>query len=187
MAKTPKEYTRLGGGARRRQGSGIFASARTSCSLWMGSDHLLLVERNGYTENYRRFYFTDIQAITIRKTSFATVLGAVTGILTVLFVLLALNASDLAWQIVLWIIGGFFAVFFLVNLAFGPGCVSHIQTAVQTEQIPSWNRLRATRKAIAKLRPRLGEAQGGMPPDELKAQWLAGLGQEAQRPATGAT
>jgi hypothetical protein len=33
-------------------------------SLWLGEDHLLCVDSNGYAETYKRFYFRDVQAIT---------------------------------------------------------------------------------------------------------------------------
>ena len=39
-----------------------------SHSLWIGEDHLLLVELRGFTETYRRFYFRDVQAIILRRT-----------------------------------------------------------------------------------------------------------------------
>jgi hypothetical protein len=56
-----KEYKRIGGrGARRRQ----FFTRNT---LWLGADHLLQVEHTGYTEEYKRFYFRDIQGITVQK------------------------------------------------------------------------------------------------------------------------
>src|SRR5882724_2221817 len=34
-------------------------------SLWLGPDHLLVVEIAGITEKYRRFYFRDIQAVIV--------------------------------------------------------------------------------------------------------------------------
>src|SRR5688572_16565337 len=36
--------------------------------LWLADDHVLLVTTSGYSEEYRRFFFSDIQALIIRKT-----------------------------------------------------------------------------------------------------------------------
>ena len=56
-----KEYKRIGGrGSRRRQ----FFTRNT---LWLGADHLLQGEHTGYTEEYKRFYFRDIQGITVKR------------------------------------------------------------------------------------------------------------------------
>jgi hypothetical protein len=83
-------------------------------------------------------------------------------------VLWALAISDSVGRFVLLLIGGLFIFFLLLSLWFGSTCVTHIKTAVQTEQLAAWNRLRATRKGIALIRPRLLEAQGELPLEELK-------------------
>jgi hypothetical protein len=187
MAKTPKEYTRLGGRGMRRAGFRFFVASRAVYTLWMGRDHLLLVERIGYTETYKRFYFADIQAIIMRKTSTATIFGVIAGIMVLLFGVPALMLPDPAGRITVGIVAGFFGLLFLVNLWRGPSCVTHIQTAVQTEQLPSWSRVRAVRKALDQLRPRLRETQGEYLPETLRAQWLEGLSGGTQTPDGGTT
>ena len=37
-------------------------------SLWLGSDHILLVKDLGYLERYQRYYFRDIQGLTLEPT-----------------------------------------------------------------------------------------------------------------------
>jgi hypothetical protein len=171
----------------RRHGFGIFAASRAVYTLWLGRDHLLLVERGGFTENYKRFYFTDIQAVIQRRTSSAAIVSAVSGTLALGFFAWALSVSNLPGRVTLWIVGGLCAMFCAFELWRGPTCVTHIQTAVQTEQIPSWGRIRAARKCLAEIRPRLEEAQGAIPADVLKAQWLEGLRGGAQTPAPNPT
>src|SRR5947208_5263032 len=61
-----KEYKRLTR-ARVRSSFAVISAARSS--LWLGADHLLCVDSTGYTETYKRFYFRDIQAITICRTA----------------------------------------------------------------------------------------------------------------------
>jgi hypothetical protein len=185
MAKTPKEYQRLSGRGMRVEGYRLAAFSRSFCTLWLGADHLLLVDRTSFTETYKRFYFKDIQAVMIRKTAKAAVWNCVLGILAVLFFLWAMGVENLPGRVALWIVGGFFAIFALVNLSLGPSCMTHIKTPVQTEQLPCWNRLRAARKGMDRIRPRLLEAQGAFFPEELKAELAARLQRVSQSPPAG--
>jgi hypothetical protein len=173
MAGTPKEYQRLPGRAMGLAGN---------WALWLGGDHLLLVARFGYTETYKRFYFKDIQAVTIRRTARATVWNCVLGLLALLFCLPALATVDVTGQAMAWILGGFFALLALINLLRGTTCVTHIKTPVQTEQVPAWGRLRAVRKGMDRIRPLLLEAQGASFPEELKAELTARLRRETEVP-----
>ena len=59
-----KEYQRLTRARLRR--AGFFTAVATRSSLWLGKDHLLCIDSNGYGEDYKRFYFRDIQTITLR-------------------------------------------------------------------------------------------------------------------------
>ena len=59
------EYIRL---ARARMKSGFQVATSNRSSLWLGKDHLLCVETTGYTETYKRFFFRDIQVLTLRRT-----------------------------------------------------------------------------------------------------------------------
>jgi len=170
MAKAPKEYRRLPGRGMRIDGNRLIAFSRSICSVWLGGDHLLLVDRMGYTETYKRLYFRDIQAVIIRKTAKAAIQNCVLGLLALLFFLWAMAVVNLPGRVTLWIIGGLLALFALVNLLLGPTCVTHIKTPVQTEQLPSLNRLRTARKAMNRIRPQLLEAQGAFNADELKAE-----------------
>lgn len=153
-----KEYVRLPG--RRRLTAGFSRN-----SLWLGKDHLLHVINRGYTEDYRRFYYRDIQAILLRETNtgvFLTIiLAALTaGSLLVLagswfvwnwptFVLAPLAGASLLWALIL--------VFHLIA---GRTCVCHLKTAVQLELLPSLFRVKTAKKAIALLRKRVDAQQG---------------------------
>ena len=172
MAKAAKEYTRLPGRGLRSGGFRLFSGSRAVCTLWMGRDHLLLVDRTGYTESYKRFYFADIQAIVVRRTSSASATTAVTGSLALGIFAWAFSISNIPGRVTLCIIGGLLALFALHGLWRGPSCVTHIQTAVQTDQLAAWNRIRAARKGLATLRPKLQEAQGVVAPEELRLQMM---------------
>src|SRR4051812_34800602 len=61
MAK--REYKKLAGRGRRQ------GETYNWCTLHLGVDHLLQIEHSGYREDYRRYYFKDIQGFIIRKTN----------------------------------------------------------------------------------------------------------------------
>jgi len=157
MAEAEKKYRRLPG-----LGRGMIGIAR----LWLGNDHLLAVHSTGYSEDYKRFYYRDIQAVITRKTHSGNIWTLVFGIVTSIFVLRTVTVSGVA-AIVFGSAGGFFLVCLLINWARGPTCVCHLRTAVQLERLPSLNRLRTARKAIQKIKAELAGAQGAIPPGEL--------------------
>jgi uncharacterized RmlC-like cupin family protein len=158
MANTEKEYVRLPGRGWRREG--IVASTRSICSLWMGKDHLLCVDSSGYTEHYKRLYFADIQALVLRKTRSGAIVNAVFGGLAAMFVAFAVAVDDPVGRGFLGAFAGFFGLVLIINLAYGPTCSAHVQTAVQTQELPSLRRLRTARKALRRLKPAIEAAQG---------------------------
>jgi hypothetical protein len=170
-----KEYRRLTG-ARMRWG-GFFAVFATRSSLWLGRDHLLRIDSSGYTEEYKRFYFRDIQAITICQTRRRAVLNGVLGILLLPFaamLMVALFSKGYGDNVGTVIFGAITCFIILVPLLYnifaGTACSTYIRTAVQVEELPSLARQRRARKAIARLRPLIAEAQGQLTPEEIPAR-----------------
>ena len=159
-----REYIRLTP-LRQRRGFAVISSSRSN--LWLGPDHLLCVETEGYTESYKRFYFRDIQAITLRKTARMGVIATVTGLLAGLFSFVALAVAAIEAKWVFGILAGICAIPFLLNLLYGPSCACRLQTAVQTEDMPSMGRVRRARKVIARLRPLIAGAQGQITAEEI--------------------
>ncbi len=161
-----KEYRRLPG---RRWLTFGFSRG----GLWLGVDHLLLILNRGYSEEYRRFYYTDIQAIQIRQTMTGTVLNWVLGIVSVLSLLAVLGTKRSRWDtfdMIFWgILGGIMLFVFLVNLIKGPTCICHLRTAVQTEMLPPLHRIRVAKKALAQLRSAVEAAQGVLSTEQMNA------------------
>ena len=62
-------------------------------TLWRGANHLLQIYARWGTEDYKRYYFNDIQAIITRKTDVGKIQNFVTGALAGLFGLLAATAT----------------------------------------------------------------------------------------------
>src|SRR5213082_404842 len=86
-----KEYQRL---TRARPRSRFAVVSSGNSSLWLGKDHLLCIDTSGYTENYKRFYFRDIQALLIRKTGRRKWWGLVFAVLAVAFLFPAGLSSE---------------------------------------------------------------------------------------------
>jgi len=182
MATPEREYTRLPGSGRRRQGFISAVSLRSR--LWLGKDHLLSVDSKNYSEDYKRFYFRDIQAVIIRKTRNGAIGNIVLGFLAGAGVLGFITTSG--GPAIFWaIFAGFWIFWILINTAYGPTCVSHLKTAVQTEELPSLRRLRRSQKVLARLRPFIAQAQGEIPREDIPA-WMASLAQTAAGTETSA-
>jgi hypothetical protein len=130
-------------------------------------DHLLQVSSTGYSELYKRFYFRDIQAITIRKTGWASVWTILFAVLILGFFLLGFDLAGVGRR-VLWGIAGIFLACLVVHLRLGPACVCHIRTAVQLERLPTLRRVKAARKTINRIKPLIAEAQGQLSAEELR-------------------
>lgn len=158
--------------------------------LWRGPDHLLLVESNGFTENYKRFFFADIQALAVRRTAAGRIWNGIWTGLCMIFALIALQFTDAnaieAEAVVLWVIAGIFLAALGLNFALGPTCACHVRTAVQTEKLTALNRLRSAEKCLHKIRPFLAAAQGVLSPDEAASRLFALLGPSAYPPLVDA-
>jgi hypothetical protein len=170
MARTPNPYTKLGGRGWRRLAFGLSGSR---CQLWLGPDHLLAVDYTISTEEYRRFYFRDIEAIVIRRTAERQIWNWVMAVLALLtagpFFAGWLSERSSGLLITALVFAVFWLVFIAINTLRGPTCRTHIRTAVQTEHLPSLNRLSAARKALARLRPLIVAAQGEATVEQMAA------------------
>lgn len=160
-ATPPVQYRKLPG-----RGAGLGETSR----LYLAEDHLLLVSAAGFHETYRRFYFRDIQAITLRKTVTGLVINVVAAI-PLAISLAGLASASNGEEATVWSIpAGIFLGFLLFNVLRGPTCACEIHTAVQTRRLGPMGRLRSAGKTLARLRPLIEAAQGPVPADELRAR-----------------
>lgn len=174
----------------RARARGIFSVGFMSrSSLWLGPDHLLCVDFNGYAENYKRFYFSDIQALTVRETRRRTIWNVIL-LIPLIFSLVGLFASLFPFStggVIGWSIAA--TIFFIpavVNNFLGTACACQLRTAVQTEELPSLSRVRKTRAVLAKIRPLITAAQGGELPADIVSAWMRDSVQKANPPAQNA-
>ena len=162
MASENIKYKRLPGRLR-----GIVHTA----SLWLGDDHLLAVSGWRFTENYKRFYYRDIQAVVItRAPRFVVPLPWAVAVLGLVITAFIASAGAIPWLVqgcesLLAVFGLYLLI---VNLAWS--CRCRIQTAVSCQELPSLCRMGAARKALAIIERRIGEVQG-----TLVEGWMASL------------
>ncbi|MBV9463241.1 MAG: hypothetical protein JO317_03335 [Verrucomicrobiae bacterium] len=140
-------------------------------SLWLGPDHVLLVNNHFYTEDYKRFYFRDIQAFASKRTASWLILAGLWA-LTALFFLWTASIADEPFEANASLVfaacaGGML----LYHLVAGPSCRTTLLTAVGAERISALDRVRKVRRVVARLRPLLEEAQGSLQPEAARIEW----------------
>ncbi len=151
MAQNKKRYRKLA------KKGGLFAYY----SIWQGADHLITAETTMASEEYRRFYYGDIQAIVIRKTAWHHVFSLLSGLPAVLFMILGLWGDGLAYA---WLALAVWTGAMLgINLWRGPTCVCHVRTAVQNERVRALVRLRRVHRVLDQITPLIAQAQGHLP------------------------
>lgn len=128
-------------------------------SLHVAPDHLLLRSSSGFVETYRRFYLTDIEAITICKTVRGIFLNAGLGLglfFSLMPVLVTRGPHPFAWSF-----AGVFALLLVVNVLRGPTCQTQLQTRVQTRSLPLYRVPKAVR-VIGSLSESIMAAQAAL-------------------------
>ena len=133
-------------------------------TLWLGSDHLLQIYSRLGIEDYKRFYFNDIQAIITRKTAAGKIQNSVLGALAGLSALLAVMAGG-GWSVFWAVIVGVPALILLINYFRGPTCETYLMTAVQTEKLHSLHRIKITQPVMNQLRSLIEQRQGRFNPE----------------------
>jgi hypothetical protein len=128
--------------------------------LYLGTDHLLLIEQLILVERYKRFYYRDIQAITATQSSRWLVFAGLWGLLTLLGALPFFVHNPIA-LISGTLFTGLFGFAFVRNLIQGPTCIVRLRTAVQTHRIAPLERIRAFRRGMEAIEPLIQTAQSG--------------------------
>ncbi|MGO9227648.1 MAG: hypothetical protein ACLQKA_00360 [Bryobacteraceae bacterium] len=166
MEQNRERYRKLPG---RRRGF-LFGS-----SVWLGPDHLLLVKSARFREEYKRFYFRDIQAIV---TANAPRLHISTRFLLIAVLWLwalgtvgVMEREHPAGSSIEWIPWAVAAVLLVawIYISAGWSCRCRIYTAVSSEPLPSLYRTWTARRFLKKVEPYLAQAQGVIEGDWAEA------------------
>jgi hypothetical protein len=161
----------------RRLPGGRLLSIGTRPSLWLGSDHLLALERTIGSERYRRFYFRDIEAIIVRQTGRRGLFNFICFTLAVISAVPAIQvgADSRTALVASGAVVALWLALALVNTARGASCDTRIRTAVQIEPLPSLGRVRAFEKTLAQIRPLIEETQGVLAREEMLSADLSNV------------
>ena len=157
MAKPKSIYTRLTG--RKRTPLGY-------TQLWLGPDHLLLVRNRRVSEQYQRFSLADIQAIVVTHLPDQMLLQ--------IAVLAAIGVgaggffavSSIFVKILFAAMAAFGLIVMISNIALGPRCLCHLQTAVSRELLPPVARVRTARAFLERISPAIEAVQGSLTPEQ---------------------
>jgi hypothetical protein len=157
---------------KRLPGTGYAFMGFGRSRLWLGEDHILMIVRRGYVEEYKRFYFRDICTIVIQKTGLYLAINAAIGLLLSAFLFLHFLGVILwHWKAVdhipLAIPTASLLLILLINIFKGPTCLTKLGTAVHAVTLPSMNRLRSSLRVLAAIRTKIEETQGHLPREVL--------------------
>jgi hypothetical protein len=146
-----------------------------SASLWTGADHLLSVKSSRFQEQYKRFYFRDIQAIVItRVPRFAIsprlLAAALVAMGVVIFSARLAGVAGWLWLAMAALAAGW------IYISAAQSCTCRLYTAVSREDLPSLYRVWTARKALAELEGRIAQVQGVFTQDWAEAADLRALG-----------
>jgi hypothetical protein len=152
---------------RRRRATKISVSVPRS-TLLLGEDHVLKVDSTIFAEDYKRFFFRDIQSITIKTNRRRGFWNAALVVLLTIILLEGLLDSDTwnAWAITMMILATITATLLLINNMFGTACDVRIQTAVQTDLLAPLSRVKRANHVLERLRPLIIQAQGQLAAEE---------------------
>jgi len=150
-------------------------------TLWQGADHLLQIYSRLGVEDYKRYYFDDIQAIITRKTGSGRIQNIVIGALSGLFCLFAVTAGG-GWSLFHAAIAAAILLILLINVLKGPTCETVLLTAVQTEKLHSLHRLKKTEPVMNRLRSIIEGRQGRINPSFFDKRSVSSPAQTARPP-----
>ena len=148
MPQPPQIYRKLPG-ARR--------TPLRKATLWLAGDHILSRDSHRFSEEYKRYYFKDIQAIIVTTGSTA-MSRAMDLVVAIVLALVALSAWRLQSRVAA-IAGGVILIAFLIFKLLGPLCNCQLVTAVSRDTLPSLNRLPTAETVLRIIGPLIEQAQ----------------------------
>lgn len=116
------------------------------------------MSQSGFQEQYRRFFYSDIQAFVWRTTLGWMVTASVLAFLLLCSLTLLFLPEG---QIALVIFATPLALLLLAHLIKGPSCVFEIVTPLTRHRIPALDRLKAAKKFMERITPKILESQAG--------------------------
>ena len=153
-------------------------------TLWQSSDHLLQIYSRLGVEDYKRYYFDDIQAIITRKTGSGRIQNIILAAIFSLFCFFTVTSSG-TWRLLPAVIAAGILLILLINVLRGPTCETVLLTAVQTEKLYPLHRLKKTEAVMNQLRSIIERRQGRINPAVFDQQPVSPSTRRTGRPVGG--
>jgi branched-subunit amino acid transport protein len=140
-------------------------------SVWAGPDHLLLVRGSRFRDEYKRYYYRDVQAIAVARAprfhistrAVAIALACWAAPTVVALLALRLHFSDVVYTVLVAEVVCCALIVLMLVWAYVSGrqsCRCRIYTAVSGDELPSVYRLWTARKFLAEVAPLIAQTQG---------------------------
>jgi hypothetical protein len=142
-------------------------------ALWLGPDHLLSVSSNVSSQEYRRLYFSEIQALVVTEVEssarfYGLVFAGIAGAFAIALALKDHNREYFLDMQLFWAVICAFACIGLVVFALTrPKVRCSLKTRAGTQYLPSLKSMERARRVAAILRTEIDKAQGTLPGDVL--------------------
>jgi hypothetical protein len=145
-------------------------------SVWAGPDHLLLVRGSRFRDEYKRYYYRDVQAIAVARAPRFHVSTRLAAIACACWVAVAVVQFGLAASRVISKpfaaeAGGTSLIVLVLVWAYvsaKQSCRCRIYTAVSGDELPSVYRMWTARKFLAAVEPLVAQTQG-----TIAGEWAA--------------
>lgn len=141
-------------------------------TLWMGDDHLLLVESSGFTERYQRLHFKDMQAVIIHETTRMrdlNVMFAALAFLSATPALIHLDFPHSPLSLAGMVLSVLFLIALLVNMLRGPTCACSVQMPLATHELPTLRLHKDVETLLDRLKPQVEKIQGRLSREDARA------------------
>lgn len=139
-------------------------------SLHLAKDHFLICKSSGLHREFQRFFYSDIQALSMQENAFSRTKTLVTISLIALSIVLLLVSSSGFVQFLSWstLVLCLFILAFQVKHA--TGCKVVVETTANSAQLPALSRKRKALKVMDLLKERVEGIQGVLTDDVFQMQ-----------------
>ncbi len=128
-------------------------------SLWLGDDHLLYTRHGAAEDRYRRFYFKDLQRISVYRTPRAFLQTGLLALFLASVLLGALISGHTGWRVFWAMTGCLFAWWLVRSAAGGHSCACWVKTAVGETRVRAPARMRQAEQMLKRIQPLIERAQ----------------------------
>jgi len=137
--------------------------------VWLAQDHVLVLRSSRIKETYRRFLFSDIQAIVITEGPDSSLRRGFLGVGVLILLIWAWTATSIAGRVFLGSVSLIAIALMIREVTRGPRCRCVLQTAVTREHVDALSRTREARRFLEMVTPLIQGAQGHIVPPEARS------------------